>query len=79
MKKTKFAGTLCAILLGFGPAIWVSQAQALAPEVLHDPDIVFDNGQVADHGSRPATLYRYALNELMRARSTGWNRALTAP
>ncbi len=70
MKNTRFAGTLCVILLASGPAIWVSQAQALAPEVLHDPHIVLDNGQVADNGSRPATLYRYALNELMRARST---------
>ncbi len=46
MKNTEFTGTLGVILLGSGPAIWVSQAQALAPEMLHDADIVFDNGQV---------------------------------
>ena len=46
MKKTKFAGTLCVILIAFGPAIRVSQAQDLAPEVLHYADLVFYNGQV---------------------------------
>ena len=46
MKKNKFAGTLCVILLAFGPAIRVSQAQDLAPEVLHYADLVFYNGQV---------------------------------
>ncbi len=46
MKKTKFALILCAILLGFEPAVWVSQAQDLAPEVLHYADMVFYNGHV---------------------------------
>ncbi len=60
MKKTRFAGPLCVILLGFGPAIWVSQAQALAPEMLHDADIVFDNGQVLtmDQDQPPITVMR---------------------
>jgi len=58
MKKTKFTGTLCAILLGFGPAIRVSQAQDFAPEVLHYADIVFYNGQVLtmDQDQPPFTI-----------------------
>jgi len=60
MKKTKFAGTLCVILLGFGPAIWVSQAQDFAPEVLHYADLVFYNGQVLtlDRDQPPFTVMR---------------------
>ncbi len=60
LNKTKFAGTLSVILLGFGPAIWVSQAQDLAPEVLHYADLVFYNGQVLtmDQDQPPFTVMR---------------------
>jgi len=46
MKETRFTSVLCAIVLVFGPAVWVAQAQDLAPEVLHYAEMVFYNGHV---------------------------------
>ncbi len=46
MNQARFAGAFCAIVLVFGSAVWIAQAQDVAPEVLHYADMVFYNGHV---------------------------------
>ena len=46
MKRSQSAAMQCVIVLVLGSAICISQAQDLAPEILHYADIVFHDGQV---------------------------------